>query len=215
MGETREDKLRAAYREPRMDRDERFTKPDNELAYFPEADRHTSPVGAVYGLLMPLLVMVVATAISQSPALGLGAGALVLIWTFWRRRRARVLPRATLRIQGGLLELNGPAFGPPVIVDLNDLLDVYLDTKTIRRVHEGPSIIPAVRILNQTVGGEQDTARIALELRHETFFLTQERSSHLDANEWFSKIRRFLRKHGWIPEDERPLAGPISSDDQR
>jgi hypothetical protein len=67
-----------------------------------------------------------------------------------------------------------------VIVDLKDLLDVYLDTKTIRH-----------------------TARIALELRQETFFLTQERSSHLDANEWFGKIRRFLRQHGWIPEDER------------
>jgi len=203
MAETSDDKLRAAYREPRTDREQRFTRPENELAYFPEADRHTSPVGAVYGLLMPLLVAVTATAISQSPALGLGAGVAVLVWVFWRRRRAKVLPRATLRVEGGLLELNGPAFGPPVIVDLKDLLDVYLDTKTIRRVQDGPSIIPAVRLLNQMVGGEQDTARIALELRHETFFLTQERSSHLDANEWFGKIRRFLRQHGWIPEDER------------
>ena len=50
------------------------------------------------------------------------------------------------------------------------------------------------------------TARSLFETESsETLFLTKERLSHLDANEWFSKIRRFLRQHGWVPEDERPL----------
>jgi len=34
-------------------------------------------------------------------------------------------------------------------------------------------------------------------------FLTEEHVSHLEANEWFSKIRRLLRKNGWTPLDER------------
>jgi len=205
MAEPHEDSVGAAYREPRNDRDERRAERDNELAYFPEADRQNSAIGAVYGILLPALVLVAGTALSHSFALGIGAGAAVLVTVLWRRRRAQVLPRATLRVDDGRLELNGPAFGQPVNLDLNDLLDVYLDTKTIRRVEPGPSVIPAVQLLNPRVGGEQDTARIALELRTETFFLTQERSSHLDANEWFGKIRRFLRKHGWVPEDERPV----------
>jgi hypothetical protein len=205
MAEPHDDGVRAAYREPSNDHDERRAQPENELFYFPESDRHTSPIGAVYGLLLPVLVAVAATAILQSPAIGLLAGVALLAWAFWRRRRAQVLPRATLRVDDGRLELNGPAFGQPVNLDLKDLLDVYLDTKTIRRVQDGPSIIPAVRLLNQTVGGEQDMARIALELRNETFYLTQERTSHLDANEWFGKIRRFLRKYGWVPEDERQV----------
>ena len=72
-------------------------------------------------------------------------------------------------------------------------------------LREAPGPLPELRFINATVGGEQDVARIGLELTRETLFLTKERLSHLDANEWFSKIRRFLRQHGWVPEDERPL----------
>jgi len=204
MGETSDDPVREAYRAPRTDRDTKLAQPENELAYFPETDRHTSPIGAFYALLLPVFAFAAAAAISQSAPVGLAAAVAAVVWSRWRHRRAKVLPRATFRVEGEQLELNGPAFGPPFVVDLKDLLDVYLDTKTIRRVQDGPSIIPAVSLLNRTVSGEQDTARIALELRNETFFLTQERSSHLDANEWFGKIRVFLRKHGWVPEDERP-----------
>ena len=134
MAESHDDGVRAAYREPRNDRDERRPQPDNELFYFPESDRHTSPIGAVYGVLLPVLVAGVATIIFQSPAIGVLVGAALLAWAIWRRRRAQVLPRATLRVEDGQLELNGPAFGQPVFVDLKDLLDVYLDTKPMPRV---------------------------------------------------------------------------------
>lgn len=122
-----------------------------------------------------------------------------------RRRQQRTVPRAVLKVQGKRLYLSGPAFGNngPTVIELEALLDVYLDTKTIQRVQENAGPIPELRFINATVGGVQDTARIGLELENETFFLTEQRVSHTDANEWFSKIRRFLRKHGWTPEDER------------
>ena len=55
-------------------------EPDNVLSYFPESDRHTSPIGAVYGFLLPVLVAGVAMAIFQSPAIGLLAGVSLLAW---------------------------------------------------------------------------------------------------------------------------------------
>ena len=203
MGETSEDELREAYRDPRLQGEPAPGEPEPELSYFPEGKSSRSSVSAYYGAMLPIMAGgAIAGLIGSAWGILLGAGAIAG-WFYWQRRRAKLVPRATLRVLRGRLHLSGLAFPQPLALDLNELLDVYLDTKTIRRVQEGPSIIPAVALLHQTVGGEQDTARIALECQRETYFLTEERLSHLDSNEWFSKIRRFLRKHGWVPEDER------------
>lgn len=175
----------------------------NELAYFPEGKRPTSSVTAIYALLMPMLAAVACAMVFNSGAMGLLGGGLAIAWTYWQRRRAKVVPRARLRVDAGVLHLSGAAFPSELAVPLEQLLDVYLDTKTIQRVQENPGPIPDLRFINATVGGEIDTARIALELQTETHFLTVEHVSHTDANEWFSKIRRFLRRQGWVPEDER------------
>jgi hypothetical protein len=203
MGEKSEDELREAYRDPGRQGAPEPGKPEPELSYFPEGKSSRSLVSVYYGSILPIIAgSLVAALLGSAWGLLLGAG-IVGAWFYWQRQRAKLVPRATLRVVRGRLHLSGPAFGEPLAMGLNDLLDVYLDTKTIRRVQEGPSVIPAVALLNQTVGGEQDTARIALECERETYFLTEERLSHLDSNEWFGKIRRFLRKHGWVPEDER------------
>ena len=78
MAEPHDDGVRAAYREPQNDRDERRAQPDNELCYFPESDRQASPIGAVYGVLLPVLVAGVATVIFQSAAIGVLVGAALL-----------------------------------------------------------------------------------------------------------------------------------------
>jgi hypothetical protein len=91
----------------------------------------------------------------------------------------------------------------PRRVELRHLEEVYLDTKTIQRLREAPNPVPQLSFLNQSVGGEQDESRIALQFANDTVFLTEARLSHLEANEWFSKIRRFLRRNGWTPISER------------
>jgi hypothetical protein len=182
----------------------------DELKYFPEDHRRTSSVGIGFILFPAVLGYAAVYWATNSVGLGILAGLGVLSWPAIQRRRAKSQPRATLHVHERSLHLSGPAFAAPRTLDLDDLLDVYLDTKTIQRLREAPSPVPATRFLNQTVGGEQDVARIALELQTETLFLTEERVSHLDANEWFSKIRRFLRQHGWVPEDERALQSGVN-----
>lgn len=175
------------------------------LAYIPEqpTQRLSIPISA--GVLPPVVEFAVVSWASDSAGWGVLAGFAALGVHSWWRKRARTKPHALLRVEGQRLHLSGPAFVEPLMVPLDDLLDVYLDTKTIQRLRESPGPMPELRFINATVGGEQDIARIGLELTSETLFLTKERLSHLDTNEWFSKIRRFLRQHGWIPEDERPL----------
>jgi hypothetical protein len=175
----------------------------NVLSYFPEAERQSSSVTAMWWLTMPALCFVIVVGVTGSATGALVVGLLALGAGYWKRRRSRVIPRAKLRIEQETLYLSGPAFAAPMAIPLGQLLDVYLDTKTIQRVQENTGTLPQLRFLNATVSGEMDTARIALELEKETFFLTEQRVSHTDANEWFSKIRRFLRKHGWLPDDER------------
>jgi hypothetical protein len=69
---------------------------------------------------------------------------------------------------------------------------------------DGDGAIPAMRFIDAKVGPKVDTARIVLigasgrEVR-----LTEDYLSHMHATEWMGKIRVFLRKHGWLPEDER------------
>ncbi len=89
-------------------------------------------------------------------------------------------------------------------VPLDALLEVSLDTKTIQRVQENVSSgIPDLRFVDSRVGPEIDTSRIELVLGKHSIFLTDEYLSSTDATDWFGKIRRFLRKNGWVPRDER------------
>jgi hypothetical protein len=87
---------------------------------------------------------------------------------------------------------------------LGDLANVMLDIKTIERVMEGGSAIPAVRFIDSKVGPKVDTARIVLvRASGQELPLTTDYLPHMHATEWLGKIRTFLRKHGWVPEDER------------
>ncbi len=154
----------------------------SELSYFPEDERHTSSGTAIWWLFLPMLSGAALAGLSGSGAIGLLGVALALGGIYCKRRQSRVVPRAKLRVEADVLHLSGRAFSPPIVISLSQLLDVSLDTRTIWRAQR---------------------VRIALELENETLFLNEKRVSHTDANESFSKIRRFLRRHGWVPNDER------------
>jgi hypothetical protein len=85
------------------------------------------------------------------------------------------------------------------------LLAVELETKTIQRVQEGGSMIAAMRVIDAKVGDEVDTCRVVLRTEAQAIRLGEKYIAHMDAVENVGKIRVFLRKHGWLPEDERNL----------
>lgn len=180
--------------------------PPRELAYFPEQRHSSSSAVAMTIFLWPLLAGI-AFAVIGIPQLSLPAMLAVGVFMYVKVRRGRSRPRVVLRVEDGVLRLTGP-FVADIALPLEKLLDVRLDIKTIKPVMETPGPVPAARFINSRVGGEVDRARIELVRRDDSILLTDEYLSHTDSSEWSGKIRRFLRKHGWLPADEREADAP-------
>jgi hypothetical protein len=99
--------------------------------------------------------------------------------------------RYVLRVEGNTLEVRRERRADALArFVLEDLTDVTLDRK------QQPS---------GRQGSTAERTRIALERRapEEPVFVPDERVTPLEAQEWHPKVRVFLRRHGWVPEDER------------
>jgi hypothetical protein len=171
-----------------------------------DRDANRGTAVAWFQLFSLPLVFGVALSVAVTPMVGLAGIVAGTAFAVWYRRRARHREGAVLRVEEGklLVSSRGQRL-PKAVFALRDLSDVVLDVKTIRRVQEGDSPIPAVRFTHTTVGPEIDTARIVLvgKKKSERVELSEAYLAHMDATEWLGKIRVFLRKHGWIPKDER------------
>jgi hypothetical protein len=178
--------------------------PPDELVYVGnDRDRRnrSSVVAVQLFTLPPLAGAVAATVIS--PTAGFVALALSIAGVvFWVRRPDDA--RIVLRVKNGELLVHPSGSTEPARFSLDELLNVSLDSKIIQRVQEGSSAIPAMRFIDSRVGPEQTTARVILVGRGRPFVpLGEAYLAHVEATEWLGKIRVFLRKHGWVPADER------------
>ena len=169
-----------------------------------DANNHSLGVWLTYIAIPALVAAITATWINET----FGAIALMgmLAFGYFRRKSLPTRARVVLRVEGGQLEVAGKG-GNDMYHSLafRDLLDVELDTKTIQRVHDGNSPIPAVRFADTRVGLDVDQSRLVLVLRSgQRIPLSEHRVAHMDAVESFGKIRSFLRENGWLPMAERP-----------
>jgi hypothetical protein len=126
----------------------------------------------------------------------------VLVW--WARASKRRLVKV-LRVENGVLTVT-PRDGLSEATHfyLREL-DVVLDTKTVRKVVDGNSMLAAVRFTDSKIAPEIDMSRIVLTSGDERYLLSDHFLSHTEAVDSFGKIRVFLRKNGWLPADERDL----------
>lgn len=179
-------------------------KPPGELAYSAtdRSRRGNSAVAMFQFFSLPALSAVALTVVAGPTAglLGLvGAGGAAVWW--WRR--APHAGGVVLRVEDHELRvLSSDRKTERARFSLDDL-DVVVDTKTIQKMQESGDAVPDMRFINATAGPELDTARIVITSTEERLTLTDEFVSHMDAMEWFGKIRVFLRKQGWVPADER------------
>ena len=175
----------------------------SELVYAAtDASRRGSSVVAMFKVFSaPMIVVIVLSQIAGSTVavVGMVASAIAAIW-WWRR--APNLGGVVLRVERGELWVTSENRRMATRFPLAEV-DVELDTKTIQKVQEGGSAIPAVRFIDATVGPELDVARIVVVGRSERLPLTDDSVPYMEATEWFGKIRVFLRKNGWVPGDER------------
>jgi hypothetical protein len=168
-----------------------------------DATNHSLGFWFTYITLPVLIAAITAAWIDET----VGAIALVgmLAFGYFRRKSLPTRARVALRVEDGKLEVAGKGSNNMYhSIAFSELLDIELDTKTIQRVHEGSSPIPAVRFADARVGLDVDQSRLVLVLKGgQRVPLSEHRVAHMDAVESFGKIRSFLRKNGWVPLAER------------
>jgi hypothetical protein len=177
-----------------------------ELVYAAnDASRRGSSVVVMFQLFsVPLIVGLIVSQLAGGTAalIAIVAAGGAAVW-WWKR--APHAGGVVLRVEDGHLYVLSANRKVEKERFALDEVDVVLDTKTIQKVQEGGSAIPAMRFIDATVGPELDTARIVVVATssRRRLALTEDYVTHMDATEWFGKIRVFLRKSGWIPADER------------
>lgn len=189
------------YRNPELP--EHSEPPPSSLVY-EAVDRGQSQSSAV--VFFKLFALPAQAGVLAAVVIGPTAGLLTLVGTaaFAWTRRARTKMGALLRVEEGVLVITSRRTGAELLrLKVRDVVDVRLDSKTIQRVVEGGSAIPAVRFLDSRVAPEIENARIVVVGERGEARLSEEYLAHMDASEWLGKVRVFLRKHGWVPRDER------------
>jgi hypothetical protein len=127
-----------------------------------------------------------------SPTVALVPLGLALVVVLVRRRSNE--GRFVLRVVDGAVEVTRERRREPTArIALADLVDVTLE----RQVHA-----------SGRGGSASERVHIALERRapEGPVFVPDERITPIEAQEWYGKVRVFLRKHGWVPESERPTS---------
>jgi hypothetical protein len=174
------------------------------------ANRETRSKPGVAVIQLLFLPMTAATLLAAlaGPREALCGTIVVATLVAWGLHRARRGHECVLRIEAGELSVQSHRKrGLNASMPLSDLADVALDTKAIRPLSDGANAIPGMRFVESRVGPEIDVSRIVLvRLDGTSAPLLEKYIAHMDAAEWVGRIRMFLRKHGWVPEDERETA---------
>jgi hypothetical protein len=183
--------------------------PPPVFVYAPHDPDARASVTAFQALSIAVGVGTVVSAFTGA-ALGLASAAGAAALTTLRRVRGGAKHGAVLEVHEGVLHVWCRRRRVlRVHARLHEVADVVLDVKTIRRVQESGSPVPAVRLEEARVGPEIETARIVVVLEDGgRLELTEPFFAHLDATHWLGRVRVFLRRHGWLPVDERPDDDP-------
>jgi hypothetical protein len=181
-----------------------MTDSPDSIEYFPERRRTDSSAIAIAVFLAPLFVAMGLAIVS--PDLALPGAALTAFGMWLRKRRQRSKPHAVICVRNSRIRVTDANAKVVVDASFDDLLKVSLDTKSVQRVQESMrSGVPELRFMDAVVAPEIDVSRIEIETLDGSYFLTEHHVSNMDAVEWLGRIRRLLRKKGWVPEDEDHL----------
>ncbi|MCL2449975.1 MAG: hypothetical protein FWD17_13595 [Polyangiaceae bacterium] len=139
------------------------------------------------------------------PALSLCFLGSALALAAWRWRQGPEERRVVLRVDRGVLRVTAHPDRVLLQASLPDVSNVTLDIRTIHATPQADALVPGLGLAPTVVGPELDVARIVIEVndRPDSIRLSDAYVPHMEGIEWLGRIRRFLRAHGWVPEDER------------
>lgn len=178
--------------------------PPGELAYVATLVEDAMVPHRVVHQFLAAAPIVIALGVWVSGLLGLcvGIAAIAAIYLSQKRREANA-GRVLLRASNGTIEvMRGVRRTLLVRSSLEELAAVKLDSETQKAfaIHGH-----GVRAAELPATGNRARIVLVFADRREVP-LTEVYLTHSDCVEWIPKIRRFLRSHGWLPEDEREAA---------
>jgi len=142
-----------------------------------------------------VLTAIAAAAVAKlvSPIAGLVVlGTAIVVGVLLRKPREG---RFVLRIDGTTLEIGRERSTTTTRLELDAVTDITLD-KQKHASGRGGAVAERVRIAFERKAPD------------DPIFVPEDPITPVEGQEWQGKVRVFLRKHGWLPEDER--AGPVS-----
>ena len=147
--------------------------------------------GSGSGMAPIVLTVLVAGGLAKLVSLTAAAVSLGVAVAFFILKRKPRQGRFVLRMHDDVLEVTREEKGAPTVrITLVDLIDVTLDREARPASGRG--------------GSASERVRLAFERRapNDPIFVPEERVTPIEAQEWYSKVRVFLRKNGWVPHGE-------------
>lgn len=164
------------------------------------------------GVFTALLVGYVWLGSRTHPALFLAALAAAFVWGAITGLRALRPDELVVRVAGGEVVFSrrhDPTSARTF--SLAAVRDVRLESRTIQRVTPG-SEPTGTQFIDTRVGPSVEISRIVVE-GERPHALFDEPIAYSLAVDMLGKIRAFLRRHGWVPEDERVRVEEDEEDD--
>ncbi len=171
--------------------DEAATARPRELVIDPTPAPGDSGDGGGSAMAPFLLTAVTAGLLAKyvSPLVAVAPLALAILVVLVRKRLHE--GRFVLRVEDGTVEVTRERRrGAAVRIAIADLLDVTLDRET-KAGGRGAAATERVRFALVRRAPEAPV------------FVPEDRVTPIEAQEWYARVRVFLRKHGWVPESER------------
>jgi hypothetical protein len=171
-----------------------------EMVYRPQPKNAHASARRMYARYFVIVLPVAVILAAFHWAASLALVAAVIAWDVFRVRRERAGIR--LALEGTDLAIGSEGRRVPMA----KLVNVRLDT---RAVSSTGTMVRPDGVLGAGPSLSVDESRIELIVAGaEPVRLTDAYFSQTDSLEWLGRIRRFLRAHGWVPDDERAPTAP-------
>lgn len=137
------------------------------------------------------------------PSIGGWLSVLLVLAILWQWRKNRKPERIVLTVEDGWLLVNSQTLAARAKLD--DVQSLELETRSIERAYADKMV--GTVVVSTSVRPAVDVSRIVLVHDRgdatERVVLGTDYEPHSQVIESLSKLRVFLRRHGWLPADER------------